>query len=351
MKDSIVKKTRRSVNKKSIRSVTNTFPLNKQIRSFTIQFGKETFFERICNTMTNECLSTMSSCNIKNGINVTEEIQPFNRNRVSKKSAMNVTRDVPLRQYYGKYDKTSKKTFVYGVNNGSKTVGIGDQWRTRKVSEHMNQMMNFLSQKVKELPEYDGMCKDLSLNHCTVLYYICDVATCKTDIDITKSKSNLNWHCDVKHNASSGVKAHGGQCADSPTVVVTLCDSRKLDFGKRWHDRKFKTVELIDTSILNHKDVFVLHSKDEEIDVRSGDKKQSQFQHRVIANKPSTVGKPYLSIALVFRQVSNTMMLTIDGMQFGAQTPTKFESTKEERDKISEKFKQIANIKREQYIN
>ena len=68
-------------------------------------------------------------------------------------------------------------------------------------------------------------CKDLSLNHCTVLYYICDVPTCKTDIDITKSKLNLNWHCDIKHNASSGVKAHGGQCADFPTVIVPLCDS------------------------------------------------------------------------------------------------------------------------------
>ena len=64
---------------------------------------------------------------------------------------------------------------------------------------------------------------------------------------------------------------------DSPTVVVPLCDSHELDFGKHWHDQTFKTVELIDNAILNHKDVFVLHSNDEEIDVCSGDKNNHSF--------------------------------------------------------------------------
>ena len=67
--------------------------------------------------------------------------------------------------------------------------------------------------------------KKIDFNHVTVLYYM---------MDVKNRKINLKHHCDVEMTASDRYKESNSQEKGTPTVVLTLNDSKIIKIYKRY---------------------------------------------------------------------------------------------------------------------
>ena len=233
----------------------------------------------------------------------------------------NIDRNVPVRQYFGQSTMVKNSGMItrrriYGVGTGSSTVG-GDikTTSTSPLTPVMKQIISHLNGMVFCKGIYCS--KNVQFNHVTILYYMVD--------SHKKTVVNLNKHCDLVVSPSNvvGVESNS-QKTGTPTVVLTLQSSKKLDFYKRYSDGKsfLKPVIRQGSMELNHGDIFVLHPRDERCIKRNilcpysnkiiKEDKASQFQHGVsfkidetLRNHPKCHSK--LSISICFRQVKSEL--------------------------------------------
>ena len=243
---------------------------------------------------------------------------------------INVSRNVPLRQYFGEeinqnVDGSSHRT-CYGVGSGASTVGSDPLTnKTRLMCNDMKQMCDYLSTNDHLFKSNNRTCsKRLRFNHVTVLYYL------------SKSPShriNLNAHCDVEVTVNNDFRAGNSQKEATPTVVLSFCSKKEIVFHKRYAGlSKFGAIKRVCSMDLNDGDMFVLHPQDERVvqrNIKMGwrlfewETDASQFKHAVsFSSKNKNVdGTPgcAVSISVCFREVrttanfhpiSNTVMTT-----------------------------------------
>ena len=236
----------------------------------------------------------------------------------------NIDRRVPLRQHFGKTINENKKyatRWTYGVGSGNQTVG-GDTkiTKNRPFTNTMKTMCNMLN-KMEILKCNGDYCikpkEKLDFNSVTVLYYLMDSRG--TNV------INLKPHCDLEVNARNIVNKNNSQKPGTPTVVLSLQSDKKLDFYKRYsngtsfvNDNNGGGKHKVDSMILNHGELFILHPDDERVFARKIRSKEnvnkskreemkSQFQHGVTCsiskNKDAGSGEGYkISISVCFRQ-------------------------------------------------
>ena len=139
---------------------------------------------------------------------------------------------MPTRQYFGKNigeeeDGAITRT-VYGVGSGSSTVGADVKTTTTKplttvMNEIIEELHKIQSIKVKN----QKYCKEnFDLNHATVLYYLLDKKESTT--------CRLNKHCDVEVTASNTPKSNNSQKVGTPTIVISLNNTKHVWFYKRY---------------------------------------------------------------------------------------------------------------------
>ena len=175
----------------------------------------------------------------------------------------NVDRAVPLRQYFGSDDGIADDDGVfrwsYGVGSGSSTVG-GDTLTstTRPMSNNMKEMCDSLKKMSKFICSEKYCRKNIDFNHVTVLYYM---------MDSKNPTIKLKPHCDIERTAGDVFKQNNSQEEGTPTVVLTLNDSKTVEFYKRYTSDKviFESINPISQMKLNHKELFVLQPKDEHV--------------------------------------------------------------------------------------
>ena len=181
----------------------------------------------------------------------------------------------------------------YGVGSGSSTVG-GDSVtnKTQPLTDSMKNMCNLLSnhEELIEIAKKPDM-KPLKFNHVTVLYYL------------SRQKSNvitLNAHCDVEVTSSNIFKQGNSQSENTPTVVLSFCETKSINFHKRYVEGgRFGIDKKVCSLSMSDGEMFVLHPNDERVikrTIRSRQKKKrdeaksSQFKHSVTFNLDITSG-------------------------------------------------------------
>ena len=207
----------------------------------------------------------------------------------------NLTRPAVLRQFYGQTLPCGKR-FCYGDGTGSLTVGtLPDYLITRNMTPEMTKLANHITWYVKR---FTG--KSYMLNHCTVLFYYH-----KANESPNKM---LGYHTDNVYSANGKfLRNKNSQAEDTPTIVLTIGNPRDLVVQKQKHTycketKRKRWKETMKQNInLRHNSLFVLQSCDEKPFKVKMDK--FRWRHGV----PNYHQKNHLSVALVFRSVTNTM--------------------------------------------
>lgn len=238
------------------------------------------------------------------GITVSADM-PF-----GKCGLVNISRPAVLRTYYG-LDKTCiSATLIervtYGPTSFTGCLATDPRWFSTKPMSIL--MYNFgvtlknFSREQFQKQKQDTKIFDCEFNHCTILIY---------NGHTPNVNNQLTYHCDYQYD-------HDGQFMDlknsqgknTPVIIYSLGDTRTICFRRRivksskesrkcWeaHKHPFQKIDLNDNSM------FVLHPMDEKPILRYPTESLSQFQHGNISLKTGC-----LSIALVFRNVTNTLI-------------------------------------------
>ena len=238
-----------------------------------------------------ECLRRL-----KNGINFRNDVKAGIKLSVEAPpccinyAELNIDRKVPLRQYFGQNigNRVNGKIhrWCYGIGSGSSTVG-GDLQTTvtKPLTSVMSEIVDeFNNMKIaKCMGQYCS--KDVAYNHVTILYYL---------VDKHKNKViNLKKHCDLEVTATNKYKDGNSQKPGTPTIVISLGDTKTVKFYKRYaNESKFDDKDYeVGAMEMESGEVFVLHPRDERvynrrISLNNGndyfkEERKSQFRHGV----------------------------------------------------------------------
>ena len=288
-------------NKKPLKS-----PKQRVSPEFSYQFKEITMqSEVLCNVLYEDLLSRakiftrtllLSEFDTYQGINVSADIP-----RCCSKPVINLKRPAVLRIYYGLSEYSYSSPYVvrptYGPTRFFSSVGIDPkQFRTKPFTNELSVISHYLKNMVStyEVTGYENTFKQ-DFNHCTVLVY-------KSDGD-NKANSTLSFHCDSTYDVKGNFKTTGNtQLEKSPVLVMTLGDSRELNFrlrvvlGNKW---KITNINLPSIT-LPHNSLFILHYRDEVPTEREDSRCLSQITHGGI----KVQGEKTLSLALCFRAVT-----------------------------------------------
>lgn len=253
----------------------------------------------------------MSDIDSEHGVKVTVDAPTGNDPMLS------ITRPLVIRQEYGKSLNTHSNSsmyvdrYFYGqINNKSGYSQVGtlpqDQY-TRQMTEDMQQLGRELisivknSERLKQidsqkLRSYSNLIFK-EPNHLSILIYF--------GLKGHKEVSTMSYHCDNTYSPNGKFsKTMNTQLEDTPTITLTIGNSRKIMYQRRYADDKGKWQ--IDPSfnhseILSHGTICIVHPDDERpFSMEIGGKsRKCQYQHgnlRVSQNK--------MSIAFVFRHVT-----------------------------------------------
>ena len=247
----------------------------------------------------------------------------------------NLIRPAVLRQFYGQTLPCGKR-FCYGSGTGSLTVGTHpDHLVTRNMTPEMTKLANHIALNIKK---FTG--KTFELNHCTILFYY---------HKYNKSPNNLlGYHTDNVYSANGKfLKSKNSQAEDTPTCVLTIGHSRELVVQKQKHKyyketkrRRWKE-SMTKNITMRHNSLFILQSSDEK--PFEANKKKFRWRHGV----PGYKGKNDLSIALVFRSVTNTTdtantMSSLDIMTKQIITATTLKKVHKSHKRLGLLFSQMA---------
>ena len=216
----------------------------------------------------------------------------------------NLNRPAVLRQFFGERKQDGSRS-CYGNGSGSLSVGTHpDHLQTRD----MTRDMKIISKEIIDILNRNDLGQQLkidSLNHCTVLFYY--------HKNSNSPDKMLGFHTDnIYSKAGKFSNERNSQSENTPTCVLTIGDSRNLHFQqqkdtvfersnhKRWKETKRDHV------VLKHNSLFVLHPSD-ECPYSSGGHRY-RWRHGI----PDFSGIDDLSIALIFRNVKNTIDTTED---------------------------------------
>ena len=214
----------------------------------------------------------------------------------------NLERPAVLRQYFGE-TLPSGCRYSYGNGTGSTTVGTHPN---HLVTRDITPDMMFVSEEIYKINMEKS--RDTSMlierpNHCTILFYYH-----KTP-QITNKM--LGYHTDNVYSKSGiFLSSKNSQKENTPTCVLTIGDSRNLSFQKQKNTRYNATKRMrwkeckTDFFKLKHNSLFVLHPCDERPHTTRGE--TFRWRHGVT----HFTGKNQLSLALVFRNVHNTINVT-----------------------------------------
>lgn len=283
----------------------NSFKLNNTSKEINVLVEK----------LKNECIVRLQQqLDSKKGMNISVESPKCCKNYAQ----LNVDRSVPLRQYFGKDCGKSGDEGVlrwsYGVGSGSHTVG-GDTitTKTKPLTKNMQQMCELL-QKMSKLLNIKECRKNIDFNHVTVLHYM---------MHGRNKRINLKPHCDVEMTASNKFKESNSQEEGTPTIVLTLNDTKTIKIYKRSTldgTRFEEDIDEVASMELNHGDLYFLHPNDERVinrrckDKGSGkfikEEFASQFKHGVTCKLDDYNNKETsrLVLSICFRQsrIKNT---------------------------------------------
>ena len=242
----------------------------------------------------------------------------------------NFSRDVPLRQYFGKKDidqsgisSSCVRRWSYGVGSGSSTVG-GDtkSTKTRPLTKVMANMCSKLNSYVPTVCNGKHCETSFDFNRVTILHYLFD--------SDKHTKVSLRKHTNLESSPSNVIKEGNSQKSGTPTVVIALQQPKEVRFYKRYSNGvAFDDSVLIGGFDMNHGDMFILHPADERV-IKRTDKclatkmstnndeeelKSSQFQHAVTCSTASSkTGKQHTSttyrthISVCFRQTTTSLI-------------------------------------------
>ena len=167
---------------------------------------------------------------------------------------------------------------------------------TREAPARLESMASDIQSYLEARFKDDQDIKIKELTHCTVLFYYD-----KQQLD--KNVEQMAKHRDNRYRADGTLVLNkNSQEARTPTCILTVGDSRSLDFGLFTGTKKLEGSTEISFD-LDHKTLFVLHPHDEVPRVRrlfGKNCKPSFYKHGVKFGK----GKK-LSIAFVFRSVTD----------------------------------------------
>ena len=148
---------------------------------------------------------------------------------------LNVDRPAVLRQYYGMdvIDKKSKEIIgrrTYGINENVTMIGTDPTgFVTKPFGYYLLKISNVLTKHLREnIKLFSLEHADLSkvFNHCTILLYYA-----KSNL---KRYSSLGYHTDVTYDHNGKyITSRNGQLEDTPTVVLTIGNSRKLNWQRQ----------------------------------------------------------------------------------------------------------------------
>ena len=220
---------------------------------------------------------------------------------------MNIKRPAVLRIYYGLNKNIISPTIwnrvTYGPTSVTGSLSIDPRrYTTKAMSVEMFQFGLCLKQYVKrqfQKQQRSSLIFDCELNHCTVLIY-------NTHSDNINCK--LSYHCDCEYDHNGNFKDRNTQGENTPVIVFSMGDSRKINFrkrtiiqGKNYHNLWENVETPIHEVDLHDNSIFVLHPDDEKPIIRKVSENLSQFQH---GNVKVKMGK--LSIGLVYRNVTHS---------------------------------------------
>ena len=187
---------------------------------------------------------------------------------------------------------------AFGYKNGRQAEGT-DQ-RNIYVKPFCNKMTKMAQFIHKLLLQNSNLLRlnNLNLcekfNSCAILLY--------HKMQGIKEASSMGWHTDLKYSKDGIFSVNlNSQKENTPTVIFTLGDKRKLNWRKIVFDEKNKSQPSakIFEMLLEEGHILILNPHDEcpHIDVTSGEK--IKFEHGNV-----NIGKNACSIAFVFRVVS-----------------------------------------------
>ena len=249
----------------------------------------------------------MSALNSENGIKVVVE------KANSNPPMLNLVRPAVVRQYFGLQLPQSNIRCTYplmtslgNVRNGTDT----HNFVTRPMGPTMTAISNRLHQVLlKNREELNLQTVDLEdpFNHCTILTYYAN--------EEKERKSSMGFHSDCIYKTKDGSfdYVRNSQQVNTPTVVLSLGDTRTLKWKRRYLLPKLQdeqgskgsnvNVWQEDSSWdadfeLNHNSVTVINPGDENPRSKKNELKRSQYMHGGVS-----VTGDKLSYGLVFRKV------------------------------------------------
>ena len=216
----------------------------------------------------------------------------------------NLERPAVLRQYFG---ETLPSGSRYSYGNGTGSINVGTHPKHRFTRDMTPDMMT-ISEEIYKINMVNSKNSSMLIerpNHCTILFYYHKTSK--------MTNKMLGYHTDnVYSKRGIFLSSKNSQKENTPTCVLTIGDSRNLSFQKQKNTRFNVTKRMRwkeskrDFLKLKHNSLFVLHPCDERPHTTRGE--TFRWRHGV----PHFTGMNKLSVALVFRNVHNTINITDD---------------------------------------
>ena len=247
----------------------------------------------------------MSPLNTSKGITIATE-SPYGYKHI------NLLRRSVLRQLYGRNVElqcpiNGTQRYSYGYSKMNAAVNTDPMNSVTKpfgyyLQNITNEVNKMLIERKTEL-DLEWMDFSTSFNHCTALLYYADPSL--------KKEAVMPFHCDITYNHKGGyVDSKNEQVENTPTVIISLGDSRYLNFqcqicmiNKKTGRMNWVVMKgnLIRRRIqLADKTIFVLNTIDERPAIDPSTGCFLRYQHgNVVVNKST------MSCAWVLRVVKN----------------------------------------------
>lgn len=292
------------------------------LKSFKFKLSNS---QKLCGDVLTDALSMLHDVNGKRGMFVASECPTFLKDWVK----LSVDRIGPIRQYFG-HTKVEKKRKVtndgYSTSNAVQRASYGVTARTTSgdmkttITRDMTPAMQALAEALSEAhrKNWKNGCtskKNVHFNHVTVLFYLTNPIAGEMNT-AGKRTAVLNYHTDCSRSASNkrNKNAHE-QVHNTPTIVLSLGDTKEMSFAKRYSDgAKFMTrTKAIAKKQLEHGSFHYLHPEDEHVvkrRVRNAneshtyvEEEASQFQHAIKCTSGKRSKNVKVSVSFCFREV------------------------------------------------
>ena len=305
------------------------------LHSFTFDLSKKSGADQCIGDAVTFCLSLLKKVDYYTGLCVSAECPLFLKNW----GKLSIDRRCPIRQYFGFNDEATsprgRKDVVSRACYGYSASAVGCDMKstvTREMPLSLVNLANHLSDAYNERFKrgHDRYAKKkVCFNHVTILYYLTDPnGDCESD-----RSSTLNFHADVSRTADNQSRSLHQQVSKSPTISLSLGDTKDLVFAKRYvEDGKFSdNLQNVTTKSLKHGSFHFLHPGDEAVFHRrvqwNGDRKsvrkedkRSQFLHMVKCSSKKSDSHVKISVTLCFREVNYRMVNTRTNTLFDLDT-------------------------------